>query len=280
MSRRPQRVPRGDTGHRAGRPQATMALRLEAPTQAAAQDAHCVLLYQDERFLVEAIGAWAEAGLRAGEGVILVARATVGDQVRAWLKGADMDPLAFEVMGRLRVLDADRTMRLFMVGGKPQANLFTNVVAPLVEDAKKASPAGEVRAWGEMVDLLWKRAQGPAAVALESLWNDLIATHAFRLFCAYQVDAFDAIQFPKVRAIAASHGLVLPAEDEARMATAVDGALAETYGSEADAVRAFLGPAPRHLPLPLHRLLALHGLAPEFGALVAARAGQLYREAA
>ncbi|MEA3202690.1 MAG: hypothetical protein QOI63_356, partial [Thermoplasmata archaeon] len=121
---------------------------------------------------------------------------------------------------------------------------------------------------------------GPAAVLLERLWNDLIATHGFRLFCAYQVDAFDAYQFAKVRAIAASHGLLLPAEDEERLAAAVEAALDDTYGPEADAVRAFLGAGTgQRMPLPFHRLLTLHELAPEFGALVAARAGQAYRRA-
>ncbi|MEA3203971.1 MAG: hypothetical protein QOI63_1651 [Thermoplasmata archaeon] len=272
MSRRPQRLREpGQHAHGAG-----PALRLERPAQAAAQEAHCVLLYQDEAYLTDAIAAWAEAGLRAGEGVVLVARGNVCDAVRTWLKQAGMDPIAFELTGRLRMLDADRTLRLFMVGGMPQANLFANVAAPLIEDVRKASPAGQVRAWGEMVDLLWKRAQGPAAVLLERLWNDLIATSGFRLFCAYQADAFDALQYPKIRAVTASHGLLLPAEDEARLTLAVETALNDLYGPEADAVRAFLGPGPTGMPPSFHRLLALHDLAPEFGALLAARAGQVY----
>src|SRR5256885_2224668 len=120
MPRRPHRVPHGER-HHATQLQAAQAVHLGRPTQATAQHAHGVLLYQDPGYLVDATATWAEAGLRAGEGVILIARASVGDQVRAWLKGAAMDPAALEAVGRLRILDADRTLRLFMVGGKPQA---------------------------------------------------------------------------------------------------------------------------------------------------------------
>ncbi|HEX2066342.1 MAG TPA: MEDS domain-containing protein [Candidatus Thermoplasmatota archaeon] len=276
MSRRPQRIPReGVARHAAHAPQTL--LHHSPSAQAAGQDPHCVLLYRDAAHLEPAIGGWAEAGLRAGEGVVLVVREATAEGVRSWLRQAGLDPAGFEAVGRLRILDADRTLSLFMVHGAPQANLFANAVTPLIEDARKASPAGEVRAWGEMVDLLWKRAQGPAAVALEELWNGLIAQKGFRLFCAYQVDAFDALQFPKVRAIAASHGLLLPVDDGPRFEAAVEAALEETYGPEAAAVRAVLGTgAGPRMPLSLHRLLTLHELAPEFAALVAARAGLRY----
>jgi hypothetical protein len=277
MSRRPQRVPRGDPGHRAHGAARGTLLQPHGPAQAAAEHPHGVLLYRDDAALADAIGAWAEAGLRNGEGVLLVVRDSVREPVRAWLRGAELDPAALEATGQLRFLDADGTLRLFMVGGRPQPNLFTNAIAPIVSDLKAASPAGEVRAWGEMVDLLWKRAQGAAAVALEGLWSDLLAAQGFRLFCAYQVDAFDALQFPKVRTIAASHGRLLATEDEARFAAAVDAAFRETYGPEADTVRTFLGPGTAGVPTPLHHLLALHDMTPAFGALVAARAGGHYR---
>lgn len=275
MSRRPQRAPRGTPAHRTAH---APLLHRNGPVQAATEHTHCVLLYQDETYLTDAIGAWAEAGLRNGEGVVVVARGTVREPVRAWLKGAGLDPATCEATGQLLLLDADATLRLFMVGGRPQPNLFANAIAPLIAGLKAASPSGEVRAWGEMVDLLWRRAQGPAALALEGLWNDLLGAQGFRLFCAYQVDAFDALQFPKVRAIAGSHGFLLPAEDEARLAAAVEAAFEETYGPEAAAVRSFLGTgAAATMPLPYHQLLALHDLAPAFGDMVAARAGQHYR---
>lgn len=276
MTRRPQRISRGDGGRRAAH--ATLGMQMQGLVHAATQSQHCVLLYQDEQYLVDSIGAWTAAGLRGGEGVALVARTSLIAQVQGWLREAGLDPAPFEATGQLRLLDADATLRLFMVGGRPQPNLFANAVAPLLADLKAASPAGQVRAWGEMVELLWRRAQGPAAIALEALWNDLLAAQDFRLFCAYWVDAFDALQFPKIRSIAASHGLLLPAEDEARLAAAVAAAFAESYGPEAEAVRAFLGNgAPAGMPLPFHHLLALHDLAPPFGALVAARAGHHYR---
>lgn len=44
---------------------------------------------------------------------------------------------------------------------------------------------GPVRAYGEMVALLWNQGLVTAAIELESLWNGLGRAEAFSLFCAY-----------------------------------------------------------------------------------------------
>ena len=48
-------------------------------------------------------------------------------------------------------------------------------------------PASTIRAYGEMVDVLWKRQQTEAAIRLETLWNDLARWHRFGLLCGYAI---------------------------------------------------------------------------------------------
>jgi hypothetical protein len=42
-----------------------------------------------------------------------------------------------------------------------------------------------VRAFGEEVALLWSQGNVPGAIALESLWNDVVDHQRFSLLCAY-----------------------------------------------------------------------------------------------
>ena len=47
-----------------------------------------------------------------------------------------------------------------------------------------------VRAFGEMVDWLWKNDATEAAIRLEVLWNELANTRAFSLLCGYSMGNF------------------------------------------------------------------------------------------
>jgi hypothetical protein len=47
-----------------------------------------------------------------------------------------------------------------------------------------------IRAYGEMVDLLWKDGRSAASIKLEMLWNKLAGTHDFSLLCGYAMGNF------------------------------------------------------------------------------------------
>ena len=50
----------------------------------------------------------------------------------------------------------------------------------------------KVRAYGEMVDVLWQNANQSAAIALEEMWTDLGAVYPFDLLCGYAMAAIVA----------------------------------------------------------------------------------------
>jgi hypothetical protein len=49
-----------------------------------------------------------------------------------------------------------------------------------------------VRAYGEMVDVLWQGGRRDAAIRLEEFWNNLAQLQTFSLLCAYHMDNLDA----------------------------------------------------------------------------------------
>jgi hypothetical protein len=75
-----------------------------------------------------------------------------------------------------------------MVNGNADRQRFIEVVGSVVERASNAG--GGVRAFGEMVALLWAGGNGRAAIELEEFWNDLAKRFSFALFCAYPMDGF------------------------------------------------------------------------------------------
>jgi signal transduction histidine kinase len=103
-----------------------------------------------------------------------------------------------------------------MVGDMPDPELFRAVIASLMLDARSRrgsrADAG-VRAYGEMVDLLWRKGNARAAIRLEELWNDAGQEHAFTLLCAYVMESFhreaDREAFLEV---CNNHSHVLPTE--------------------------------------------------------------------
>ena len=75
-----------------------------------------------------------------------------------------------------------------------------------------------VRAFGEMVALLWAEGNHAAAIRLEGLWNELQKSHSFSLFCAYPMGELCEEKFSGAHdSICSVHSRVLPAESYAEL---------------------------------------------------------------
>ena len=106
--------------------------------------------------------------------------------------------------------------------GKPSPVLFERVIGSLVDELSARFPGQPVRAFSEMVDLLCKRGDRPAAAELEELSNRLGERQRFSLFCAYRVDLFDSdAQLSLLPQICQAHTRVQPGGDVARLGLAV-----------------------------------------------------------
>ena len=83
--------------------------------------------------------------------------------------------------------------------------------------ASSAAPAPGVRAFSEMVDVLWRQGRATAAVELESFWTRFAARHEVRVLCAYVMRNFykldDAAQFNQLCRV---HSHVMPTEQFSR----------------------------------------------------------------
>jgi signal transduction histidine kinase len=151
---------------------------------------HIVQFYEDDGFLCDSVAQFILAGLTAGEPVLVIATA---EHRAALASRLSRDGFSFDkacARGQLVCLDARETLAKFMVGDMPDWTLFSGLVGPLFEQVKARFPGVFVRAYGEMVDVLWRDGNKQAALKLEGLWNDLGSLHSFSLLCAYVMGNF------------------------------------------------------------------------------------------
>jgi anti-sigma regulatory factor (Ser/Thr protein kinase) len=75
----------------------------------------------------------------------------------------------------------------FMVDDRPDPQQFDAVIGGIVDEACRSGRT--VRAFGEMVAVLWDTDNVTGAIELEALWNELRERHRFALCCAYPVSS-------------------------------------------------------------------------------------------
>jgi hypothetical protein len=155
----------------------------------AAPEEHVVQLYgRNDQLLTRNVSRYLAEGLRRGDALVVIATREHAAAITGELTLDGGDAVAD---GRLVVLDARETLDRFLVGGQPDEALFRDVVGGVLAEAHRRSSTGHVRAFGEMVGLLWVAGDRAAATRLEEYWNDLLRGSACSLFCAYPIDIYD-----------------------------------------------------------------------------------------
>jgi PAS domain S-box-containing protein len=170
---------------------------------------HSVQFYETDAFLVEAVANFIAAGLGAGEPAVIIATAAHREAFVDDLLAKGIDISRAVDQGTLVLLDAEDTLRSFIVQGMPDWGQFTRSVGGVLAAAAARTRGKPVRAYGEMVDVLWRSGQQVAAIRLEDMWNDLRNRegHEFSLMCAYVIDSF--YKENGIRDVCASHSHVL-----------------------------------------------------------------------
>jgi hypothetical protein len=151
---------------------------------------HAVKFYKDAESLASIVCGFLAEGLQAGEPALLIATPEHVSCFRACFAAKGIDVHEGIIRGSLTVLDADGTLDAFMRDGIPMPGLFRDTLMPVLERIAARHPGANIRAYGEMVDVLWKQEHSAAAIRLEMLWNDLARSHRFGLLCGYAMGNF------------------------------------------------------------------------------------------
>lgn len=180
---------------------------------------HLVQLYPDESFLYELVGEYLAGGVARGEGLVVIAtpahRAGFAQELeRLGVASADA-----EARGQVLWLDAEETLTQLMAGGGLDWQRFHAAIGGLIARLRLDYPT--VRAYGEMVDILWQRGEQDTALRLEEFWNELAALQTFTLLCAYRMDPLEAAEPGAMECVCRVHTHLIPARDYASLNRAV-----------------------------------------------------------
>ncbi|HEY3822367.1 MAG TPA: ATP-binding protein [Polyangiaceae bacterium] len=146
---------------------------------------HGVQFYEDDEYLCDVVARYVGAGLAAGEAVVLIATERHWESIARRLSALTFDVARATGTGRLRYVEARATLSKLLIGGVPDGDRFRTVIGGLM------AAHGRVRAYGEMVDLLWRDGNLAAALQLEELWNQIARERSISLLCAYLATPFD-----------------------------------------------------------------------------------------
>jgi DcmR-like sensory protein len=164
---------------------------------------HAVHVYGDDEVFMDALEGFIGAGLRAGEAAIVIATPDHLARLEERLDRHGFDVEAARREGGYLGLPAERILREFMVDGWPDEQRFHEVITTLL--GKMRANGRRVRAFGEMVALLWSQGHVAATVRLEHLWNKLCEEERFPLFCAYPRAGFTGDPTESLRELCAAH---------------------------------------------------------------------------
>lgn len=156
---------------------------------------HIVYPYTDELLVSEAVSLFAGSGLRNGEGVILIMTKAHCDSITSRLKSEGFEIEALAKLGRLFCISAEELLSVIMVDEAPDPDIFSTVVGRMITRSRMSTGKGaaaKVRAFGEMVSLIWNSDLG-ATISLEEMWNAIIDKHRVSLMCTYALNGRDRI---------------------------------------------------------------------------------------
>ena len=148
---------------------------------------HVVQIYENDNVFIDSLAGFVGGGISAGDSCIVIATQAHLKALEKRLTDFGVHPESLKD-DRYFPLDAEETLSKFMVDGWPNEKLFNETVSSVL--SKAGFRKRRIRAFGEMVALLWAQGLNGATVQLEHLWNKFCEEKSFCLFCAYPKSGF------------------------------------------------------------------------------------------
>lgn len=173
---------------------------------------HVVQIYENDAVFLDALAGFVGGGINAGECCIVIATDDHLRELETRLTsyGIHINDLISE--NRYMPINAQEMLSKFMVNGWPDENLFNKTVSEVI--TKGTYNNRRIRAFGEMVAILWAEGHNGATVQLEHLWNKYCEKQSFCLFCAYPRSGFTEDINTSIMHICGSHSKMISGSEK------------------------------------------------------------------
>jgi hypothetical protein len=166
---------------------------------------HIVHIYPSNEAFLDALEGFVAAGVDQNEAVVVIVTPEQLQALGERLRKRSMDIDALQAGKALIAMDADESLGKFMIRDWPDEALFLHFVHRILVRTGNR----RVRAFSELVALLWARGHREAMLRLEGLWHRACASTELTLLCAYPRDAFPEDRKSTIKDIQAAHSFVL-----------------------------------------------------------------------
>ena len=170
---------------------------------------HLVQIYEADDVFMDTLVGFVSGGLKEGQAAVVIATPAHRQGLERRLIKIGVDVAEARARDQFICLDAEETLAKFMVDGWPDENRFAAVVSDLLDRARR--DGRQVRAFGEMVAVMWAKRYHGATVRLEHLWHHICQRESFALFCAYPKAGFTENASASIAKVCAAHSKVLAA---------------------------------------------------------------------
>lgn len=167
---------------------------------------HFVQIYDADDVFLNSLADFLASGLYEGQGTVVIATPEHRDALDERLGRMGINVRSAKADDRFLSLDAQEILGSFMREGWPDEEQFATTVRSILERAGRGGR--KVRAFGEMVALLWAEGFCEATVRLEHLWQQLCDAESFALFCAYPRSGFTEDPSDSIARVCAAHSKV------------------------------------------------------------------------
>jgi hypothetical protein len=232
---------------------------------------HLVQFYgSDDARLANNVSRFLNESLRHGGAAIVIAGQERREAISRGL-----------LSGHVVCLDDKETLAGFLDNdGQPNPERFSASCGAVARELH--AKYGRLRAYGEMVGVLWSQKSFATAIALEALWNTLIDAIGFDIFCGYPIDVLsEDFQLACVHPLLDLHTRVVPAVAH-NFDQAMRRAMDDVLGSHNDGLRSLtlprLGSLDTFVPTAEQTILRLRSTLPRYADEILAKA-QEYAQA-
>ena len=169
---------------------------------------HVLQIYENDGVFLDALTGFVGGGINTGDSCVVIATDNHLKALEKRLESYGIHIGALMSENRYIPLDAQETLSRFMINGWPDENLFNQTVSEIFKKGRNHSDRG-IRAFGEMVAILWAEGNNGATVRLEHLWNKFCQKETFSLFCAYPKSGFTEAISESMNHICSAHAKMI-----------------------------------------------------------------------
>src|SRR3954454_9027385 len=151
---------------------------------------HAVQFYREPQLLCRTVAEFVAEGLLTGDPAIVIATSGHRASIERELRAMSFDVEALNRAMDLIMFDVRDALAEFMIDGMPHAGAVQHPLGNLLDAACTGRGNCTPRVYGEMANILWKDGLTEAALRLEQMANEVLATRDLKILCGYSLGNF------------------------------------------------------------------------------------------